>query len=147
MAADAESGARREFPRTLEAVSDLLDWAERFFEAAAVPADHRFGVQLGLEELFTNLVKYGAGSHPIEVELVRRNSLLLASLTDEDVEPFDPTRSSGVDIAAPIELRRPGGLGLHLVQRLVDSIDYRYVAGIRQGRTTFLKKLPVAKGR
>ena len=90
--ADAESGARRAFPRTLDAVSDLLDWTERFFEAAAVPGDHRYGVQLGLEELFTNLVKYGAGSHPIEVELVRRDSLLLASLTDEDVEPFDAER-------------------------------------------------------
>jgi anti-sigma regulatory factor (Ser/Thr protein kinase) len=137
--ADAEAGARREFPRTLDAVSDLLDWTERFFEAAAVPADHRYGVQLGLEELFTNLVKYGAGSHPIQVELVRRDSVLLASLTDEDVEPFDPTAAPDADTTLPLEARRPGGLGLHLVRRVVDRVDYTYQD--RRSRTTLVKRL------
>lgn len=137
--ADAESGARRAFPRTLDAVSDLLDWTERFFEAAAVPDDHRYGVQLGLEELFTNLVKYGAGSHPIEVELVRRDSLLLASLTDEDVEPFDPTAAPDADTTLPLDARKPGGLGLHLVRRVVDRVDYTYRD--RRSRTTLVKRL------
>jgi serine/threonine-protein kinase RsbW len=137
--ADAESGARRAFPRTLDAVSDLLDWTERFFEAAAVPGDHRYGVQLGLEELFTNLVKYGAGSHPIEVELVRRDSLLLASLTDEDVEPFDPTAAPDADTTLPLDARKPGGLGLHLVRRVVDRVDYTYRD--RRSRTTLVKRL------
>ena len=136
---DGVSGARREFPRTLAAVSDLLDWAERFFEAADIASDHRFGVQLGLEELFTNLVKYGAGAHPIEIELIRRNSLLLASLTDEDVEPFDPTAAPDADVTLPLEDRRPGGLGLHLIRRVVDRVDYTYEN--RRSRTTLVKRL------
>jgi serine/threonine-protein kinase RsbW len=134
-----ESGARREFPRTLAAVSELLDWVERFFEAAHIPPDHRFGVQLGLEELFTNLVKYGAGSHPIKIELVRRHSVLLASLTDEDVEPFDPTAAPDADTTLPLDARMPGGLGLHLVRRVVDRVDYTYEN--RRGRTTLVKRL------
>jgi serine/threonine-protein kinase RsbW len=137
--ADGESGARREFPRILAAVSDVLDWAERFFEAARIPVDHRFGVQLGLEELFTNLVKYGAGAHPIEVELVRRDSLLLASLTDVDVEPFDPTAAPDADTTLPLDARKPGGLGLHLVRRVVDRVDYTYEN--RRSRTTLVKRL------
>ena len=136
---DREAGARREFPRSLAAVSDLLDWAERFFEAARIPADHRFGIQLGLEELFTNLVKYGAGEHPIEIELVRRDSLLLASLTDQDVEPFDPTAAPDADTTLPLDARKPGGLGLHLVRRVVDRVDYTYQN--RCSRTTLIKRL------
>jgi serine/threonine-protein kinase RsbW len=136
---DGESGARREFPRTLAAVSELLDWVERFFEAAHIPSDHRFGVQLGLEELFTNLVKYGAGSHPIQIELVRRDAVLLASLTDEDVEPFDPTAAPDADTTLPLDARKPGGLGLHLVRRVVDRVDYTYQN--RRGRTTLVKRL------
>ena len=134
-----ESGARREFPRTLAAVSDVLDWVERFFEAARIPTDHRFGVQLGLEELFTNLVKYGAGAHPIEIELIQRNSLLLASLTDVDVEPFDPTAAPDADTTLSLDDRRPGGLGLHLVRRVVDRVDYTYEN--RRSRTTLVKRL------
>lgn len=137
--ADGESGARREFPRILAAVSDVLDWAERFFEAARIPADHRFGVQLGLEELFTNLVKYGAGEHPIEIELIRRDPLLLASLTDVDVEPFDPTAAPDADTTLPLDARQPGGLGLHLVRRVVDRVDYTYEN--RRSRTTLVKRL------
>ena len=137
--ADREAGARREFPRSLAAVSDLLDWTERFFEAALIPADHRFGVQLGLEELFTNLVKYGAGAHPIEIELVRRDALLLASLTDQDVEPFDPTAAPDADTTLPLDARKPGGLGLHLVRRVVDRVDYTYEN--RRSRTTLVKRL------
>ena len=136
---DREAGARREFPRSLAAVSDLLDWSERFFEAARIPADHRFGVQLGLEELFTNLVKYGAGAHPIEIELVHRDSLLLASLTDQDVEPFDPTAAPDADTTLPLDARKPGGLGLHLVRRVVDRVDYTYQN--RCSRTTLIKRL------
>jgi serine/threonine-protein kinase RsbW len=137
--ADGVSGARREFPRSLAAVSDVLDWVERFFEAAGIPADHRFGVQLGLEELFTNLVKYGAGAHPIEIELVRRPALLTASLTDVDVEPFDPTAAPDADVTLPLEERRPGGLGLHLIRRVVDRVDYTYEN--RRSRTTLVKRL------
>ena len=136
---DREAGARREFPRSLAAVSDLLDWSERFFEAARIPTDHRFGVQLGLEELFTNLVKYGAGSHPIEIELDRRDSVLLASLTDQDVEPFDPTAAPDADTTLPLDSRKPGGLGLHLVRRVVDRVDYTYEN--RCSRTTLVKRL------
>jgi serine/threonine-protein kinase RsbW len=136
---DREAGARRAFPRSLATVSDLLDWADRFFEAAGIPADHRFGVQLGLEELFTNLVKYGAGAHPIEIELVRRDPLLLASLTDQDVEPFDPTAAPDADTTLPLDARKPGGLGLHLVRRVVDRVDYTYEN--RCSRTTLVKRL------
>ncbi|HEX5043241.1 MAG TPA: ATP-binding protein [Candidatus Polarisedimenticolaceae bacterium] len=136
---DREAGARRAFARSLAAVSDLLDWADRFFEAAGIPADHRFGIQLGLEELFTNLVKYGAGAHPIEIELVRRDSLLLASLTDQDVEPFDPTAAPDADTTLPLDARKPGGLGLHLVRRVVDRVDYTYEN--RCSRTTLVKRL------
>jgi serine/threonine-protein kinase RsbW len=61
------------------------------------------------------------------------------TLTDHDVEPFDPTRAPDVDVGAPIEARRPGGLGLHLIRRMVDAIEYRYDEAAREGRTTFRK--------
>lgn len=61
------------------------------------------------------------------------------TLVDRGVERFDPTASPDVDIHAPIDERRPGGLGLHLIRRMVDSIDYRYSDATREGRITFRK--------
>jgi anti-sigma regulatory factor (Ser/Thr protein kinase) len=48
------------------------------------------------------------------------------SLTDFDVERFDPREVTPVDIDASAEVRVPGGLGLYLVLKMVDSIHYEY---------------------
>lgn len=120
-------------------MSTVLDFAERFFEAAGVAAGDRFGVQLGIEETFTNLVKYGRGDRPIELELVRSNGILRASLIEEDAEPFDPTQAPDADTTLPLDQRHPGGLGLHLLRRVVDRVEYVYQD--RRGRTTLVKTL------
>ena len=56
------------------------------------------------------------------------------TLVDRDVEPFDITRSPGVDIDAPIEQRKPGGLGLHLIRKLAESVTYTYAKERRESR-------------
>ena len=61
------------------------------------------------------------------------------TLTDYDVEPFDVTKAPDADVKLPIEQRRPGGLGLHLIRRLLDSIEYEYSKERRQSRITFRK--------
>ncbi len=69
------------------------------------------------------------------------------TLTDYDVEPFDVTKAPDVDVTLPIEQRRPGGLGLHLIRRLLDSIEYEYSKEQRQSRITFRKTKRGAVGR
>ncbi len=49
---------------------------------------------------------------------------------------FDVTRPPDVDIDAPIEQREPGGLGLHLIRRMADSVEYEYTKETRQSRIT-----------
>ena len=60
-------------------------------------------------------------------------------LTDYDVDFFDVTRAPDVNIALPIEQRRPGGLGLHLIRRMLDSLEYQYSEAQRRSQIRFRK--------
>ena len=51
----------------------------------------------------------------------------------------DVTKAPPVDITLPAVQRRPGGLGLHLIPRLVDSVQYGYSEGERCSRIVLRK--------
>jgi serine/threonine-protein kinase RsbW len=69
-----------------------------------------------------------------------------ATLIDHGTEPFDITQVPDADIGLPLEQREPGGLGIHLVRRMVDSIEYEYREELRQTRITFRKTLTGSGG-
>jgi len=108
----------------------------------------RFGVEPSLagavdfviEELFTNMVKYGGDSKAaVEIEIEPIEGGVEVRLVDRDVDEFDVTRAPPVDVGAPLQAREPGGLGLHLIQKMVDVITYRYDAHTRESRISFRK--------
>ena len=59
-------------------------------------------------------------------------------LTESDVDKFDVTRPREVDIEASLDERTPGGLGLYLLQNIVDKLDYEYQD--RRSRVIFTKE-------
>ena len=63
------------------------------------------------------------------------------TLTDFGVECYDVTQAPVADVDLPIEQRQPGGLGLHLIRRLVDSWGYEYRKESWESRITFKKTL------
>jgi anti-sigma regulatory factor (Ser/Thr protein kinase) len=93
-----------------------------------------------VEELFTNMVKYSPeSSADVRIDVAAVDGGVEVTITDYDVEPFDVTQAPVVDTTLPIERRRPGGLGLHLVRKLADSLDYHYSETGRRSRITFRK--------
>jgi len=132
--------ASRAFLRDVAAVDELFAFTSDAFGAEGIDQGLRPTVDLVLEELFTNVVKYGRKSEAaVRVELSRTPGGVEVTVIEDDAERFDPTAGPAVDTTKPLESRKPGGLGLHLIGKLVDSIEYRYVEASRQGRTTFRK--------
>jgi serine/threonine-protein kinase RsbW/sigma-B regulation protein RsbU (phosphoserine phosphatase) len=80
-----------------------------------------------LDEVLTNTVSYGfpqGGRHSIAVRIEHRTGTLTATVSD-DGAPFDPLAQPIPDVHAPITERRVGGLGIHLLRTLMDSVEYR----------------------
>ncbi len=138
---EALPAARRTIGRRLEAIEDIVAFNSEAFASQGIEPRTRPAVDLALEELFSNVVKYGKSGANVTVEIARVPGGVEVAMVEDDAERFDPTRAPVVDTKAPLEERQPGGLGLHLVHKMVDLIEYRYFDEIRQGRTTFRKTL------
>jgi serine/threonine-protein kinase RsbW len=128
---------RRDFKRHLDSLAGLYEFSEAIMAEENLPDGVRFPVHLAMEELFVNMVHYNPTvTTDIEVT-VTVGDLVSVSLVDNGGVEFDVTRKREVDIDAPLEERKPGGLGVHLVQNLVDSLDYEYQDG--RGEVIFTK--------
>lgn len=118
---------RKCYSRNFDQIAEIVADTERFFEDENIDPSLRLKVDLSLEELFVNMVTYNTETdRDIELEMVPVDGGLQVSLTDFDVERFDPTIIREVDIDAPLAERTPGGLGLYLVLKMADSIHYEY---------------------
>lgn len=126
------------FERSFEALKDIVSFTERFFEDQGINSSLRSVVDLAVEELFTNMVKYDTETtEKILIGMEPNGEGIQVTLTDFGVDKFDPTKMAKVDVDAPIEERDAGGLGLYLVLKMVDAIHYQYRN--RTSKITFWK--------
>jgi|SRR4030095_4002322 serine/threonine-protein kinase RsbW len=132
--------AWRTFKRSFDALPAIVGFTGEVFARNGIDPALLPTVDLAVEELFTNMVKYSTTSDAeVRIEISGIEGGVEVTLIDYDVEPFDVTKSPDVDIGLPIEERNPGGLGLHLIRRLLDSVEYRYSKESRESRITFRK--------
>ncbi|MGA7305258.1 MAG: ATP-binding protein [Rhodothermales bacterium] len=121
------------FTRNLDELHKVFIFLDTFAEASDVDMSVSLPVRLAVEELFTNMVKYNKDSRAdITLSIDRSDDEVKIVLTDFDTEPFDITSAGDVDITASLDERTPGGLGIHLVKRMVDEIHYRYKDRVSQ---------------
>lgn len=121
------------FTRNLDELHRVFSFLDSFAQASDVDISVSLPVRLAVEELFTNMVKYNKDSRAdITLSVDRADDTVTIVLTDFDTEPFDITSTGEVDITASLDERTPGGLGIHLVKRMVDEIHYRYKDRVSQ---------------
>lgn len=118
---------KKTYSRSFDQIAAIVADTARFFAAENIDESLRMKVDLSLEELFVNMVTYNIETdRDILLEMRPIAGGLEVSLTDFDVERFDPTLVREVDVDAPLAERTPGGLGLYLVLKMADSIHYEY---------------------
>ena len=78
-------------------------------------------------EILTNIISYGytdSGEHEITVRLSIEPGEMRVDVED-DGKPFNPLEAPEVDTTKPLEERALGGLGVHLVRKLTDGLEYQ----------------------
>jgi serine/threonine-protein kinase RsbW len=126
----------------LSELETLRKRLEQFKADAGIPDKALLEINLVLDELFTNVVSCGfrdMDAHHVEIRLARHGEWVTICVQDDGV-PFNPAVAAAPDKNCPVEERRIGGIGIHLVKRLTDEMTYR-----RQGACniiTLRKRLP-----
>lgn len=88
-------------------------------------------VQIVLDEIVSNVFVHGATTQraaTVSVVVARDGGDLTIEVED-DGAPFDPLAQPPPDLERPLEARRPGGVGVHLVRHLMDEARYERRAG------------------
>lgn len=103
-----------------------------FCRANGIDSDVTFNITLAFEELISNTINYGydpGHSDQIRVSMRIEDGWLTAHITDCG-RAFDPLQEAPEpDLDAAVEDRAIGGLGVHLVRTVIDSVSYRRDAG------------------
>ena len=110
----------------LSELDRLCEHLDKFGQSAGLSKKCIFEINLALDELFTNIISYGFpddGEHVIEVSITPQNETLCMCIEDDGV-PFNPVEAKKPDLECTLEDCKIGGLGIHLIRNLMDSVCY-----------------------
>jgi anti-sigma regulatory factor (Ser/Thr protein kinase) len=127
----SEHGFHLEVRNDPAAVSGACLELTQWLAEHPLPPEADYLANLAFEELLTNCIKYGYRDDQeglIEFDIRVSGDELLFTIRD-DGAPFNPMESPEPEIDASLEERRVGGLGIHLLRRMSDRMEYSYEDG------------------
>ena len=102
----------------------------------------RTQLDIAVEELFVNIAHYayhsGVGAATVRVEVQEDPLQVSVTFIDNGV-PYDPLARADPDVTLSAEERKIGGLGIYMVKKSMDMVDYDYKDG--KNILTIQKKL------
>lgn len=105
-----------------------------FWNANDLKPDKLADILLSLEELVSNVIKYGyidETLHIIKVNVNLDSSKIILEVMDDGIE-FNPFDHPEPNINKPLEQREVGGLGIHLIRNSMDSFEYSRLDGFNK---------------
>lgn len=120
------------FTKTIEVRDDIAEVGRvqreltELWEKLALPADLEMPVGLALEEVLSNVLRHGRMDgcpRGIRVTFNVREQGFEFEVSDA-ATPFDPLARPEPDITLGLDQRRPGGLGVFIVKKLADELNY-----------------------
>jgi len=126
----------------IESLPKLLNFIESQCDKHLITSKDRLSIMLIAEELATNICNYAYPNKNgnFEVDIKFLSDRCCIKITDSG-DPFDPTKAEEPDINASIEERKIGGLGLFLVSKNADELQYERAKNKNVVRITRMVKI------
>ena len=115
------------FANDMQELTHLLQVVNVFLEPRPLSSKLVYAVNLILEEILMNIIKYGYDdeeSHGIEVQIEVEQEEVAVTVVDDGKE-FNPLTIPGLDRSKSAMDRIEEGLGLQFVRHMRNAIEYR----------------------
>lgn len=113
----------------IDELSRVATWLEELGEEWEFSMPFVLSLNLVLEEALTNTILYGYEDklrHSIEILFTKTGNLLKVSIVDDGLA-YDPTAKPDPDITLSVEDRPIGGLGVFLIKKIMDTVEYQRI--------------------
>ena len=111
---------RKEYPA-------LQQWILNIAAELDIPERIRKQLMICCDEVFTNIASYaypeGNGCVAVAVEFVSETQSLRIAFSDSGIA-FDPLEISEPDTSSALSERKIGGLGMFMVKKMMDTVEY-----------------------
>ena len=135
-----EPQTEKRFAAQEENLPQVMHFIEEELEKAECPPKTMMQISLCVEELFTNVANYAYpnGSGEVAFAVSCEDGEMTLRMTDSGI-PFDPLERSEPDVTLSAEERQIGGLGIFIVKKTMDDVQYEYQN--KKNTLTMKKKL------
>ena len=129
-------------PATDEDPTPVIDFVQEELAQYDCPQRAIYQIEVAIEEIFVNIVRYGGLSDKDGVEIrcdVLDGPLRVVIQFLDGGVPFDPMATVVPDTSPEATMEREGGLGIFMVKQMMDDVSYAYENG--KNTLTILKNL------
>lgn len=113
-------------PAKLQYLEQLVDFAASCLKEHGVETKRIGEIKVAVEEALVNVINYAYGDREGSVEVVCwfENDRSIINIIDSGL-PFDLLSHKDPDISLDVSEREIGGLGIYLIKKLVDHVEYK----------------------
>ena len=111
----------------LESMEQVISFVENTLESKNVPLNIITQINTVIDEIYSNIANY-SGADTATVSCLVENNCINLCFIDNGM-PYNPTQKPDPDVSLSAEEREIGGLGIYIVKKLMDSVNYEYLDG------------------
>lgn len=125
--AESDNWRRNTGPASLLRMEAVQSFVEEAFTQNSIPEKDIRMFLIASDEIFSNVCRHSKAKK-VTVECgVKENAAVL--LFEDDGVEFNPLKSPEPEVKKPLEYRKAGGLGIYMVQKLMDEMSYERTDG------------------